>query len=70
MVQLKKEDVAKEEVKLKKAQPKAIRAQAKANRLSKEALNRVLDGVGGVGGVGKVGGVGGLLRQGMSREQS
>ena len=60
MVRLKKKDTAKEEAKLKKAQARLPGPKRRPIRLSKEALDGVLDGV---GGVGEVGGVGGLLRQ-------
>ena len=51
MVRPKKEDVAKEEVKLKKAQAKATRAQAKANKAVQGGTGQGT-GRGGRGGQG------------------
>ena len=55
MVRLKKEDIAKEEAKLKKAQAKATRAQAKANKAVQGGTGQGT-GQGGQGGQGGRGG--------------
>ena len=57
---LQKEDTAKEEEKLRKAQARAKEPKRRPIRHPRKVLDRV---VGGVGGVGRVGGVGDLLQQ-------